>query len=99
MSSNAIAMKWSLFSKIKEEETTHQDKRPSSLKQEQHMAYTIKPQTYKKKKGWHFISFFLLRKKSWHFKEEDRQYPHFACLPCSVLFGLSLASNVVVWLC
>ena len=46
VSSNAIAMKWSLFSKIKEEETTHQDKRPSSLKQEQHMAYTIKPQIY-----------------------------------------------------
>ena len=46
MSSNAIAMKWSLFSKIKEEETMHKDKRPSSLKQEQHMAYTIKPQIY-----------------------------------------------------
>ena len=68
MSSNAIAMKWSLFSKIKEEETTHQDKRPSSLKQEQHMAYTIKPQTYKKKKGWHFISFFFAEKKKLTFQ-------------------------------
>ena len=82
MSSNAIAMKWSLFSKIKEEETTHQDKHPSSLKQEQHMAYTIKPQIYKKKKkkkkkekkkkekekSWHFISFFFPEKKKLTFQ-------------------------------